>query len=120
MSEHDDQAALIEWARMNEAQLPGVDLLHSIPNGGGRTPRQAATLKAEGVLAGVPDLFLPIARHDFHGMYIEMKTINNGRKTYPTAEQREMHTRLSGEGYLVRVCWTWEEAAEWIERYLNE
>jgi hypothetical protein len=48
-------------------------LLHHIPNGGLRTKQEAAQLKASGVVEGVCDLFLPMARRGFGGMYIEMK-----------------------------------------------
>jgi hypothetical protein len=33
MSEHDEQAALVTWARYNLARLPGIELLFAIPNG---------------------------------------------------------------------------------------
>lgn len=51
MSEHDQQVAVVEWYDLN-----GIPVF-AIPNGGIRHKRTAAMLKAEGVKAGVPDLF---------------------------------------------------------------
>src|ERR1043166_9911283 len=45
---------------------PGDDRLkwlHAIPNGGERTARTAALLKAEGVRKGGADVFLPVPRY---------------------------------------------------------
>jgi len=35
---------------------------------------QVERFKREGVLAGVSDIFVPVARGEFHGLYIEMKS----------------------------------------------
>lgn len=45
-SEHDEQKALIKWARSK-----GIELLFAIPNGGYRAISVAKRLKAEGVKA---------------------------------------------------------------------
>ena len=62
MSEHQEQKALIQWARLNQQRFPELDLLFAIPNGGLRNIRVARKLKSEGVKPGVSDLFLPVAR----------------------------------------------------------
>jgi|GEM_PF-5137145 len=49
------------------------------PNGGRRNKAEAAKLKAMGVRKGIPDLFLPIPRQGYHGLYIETKKIKNGK-----------------------------------------
>lgn len=115
MSEHDEQVALINWARYHEQLFPGLDLLHAIPNGGKRNKIVAAKLKAEGVRAGIPDLMLPVARQGYHGLYIEMKAGRNK----PTAKQLEKKVALEGQGYRVAVCWGWEAAAREIESYYS-
>ena len=73
MSEHDEQAALFEWATWHTSQCPELGLLFAIPNGGHRHPVVAARLKAEGVRAGVPDICLPVARKGYHGLFVELK-----------------------------------------------
>jgi len=116
MSEHDEQVALFQWAEYNLIHHPELWLLHAIPNGGHRHAAVGKRLKAEGVKAGVPDMFLPVARGEYHGLYIEMKYGKN--KT--TDAQREWLNRLAAEGYLTAVCWGWTEASERIEWYLTE
>ena len=71
---HEDreQEAVIQWAFYEAGRLPGVDLIYAIPNGGSRNKIEAAHLKRQGVKAGVPDLFLPVARQGKHGLYIEI------------------------------------------------
>jgi hypothetical protein len=73
MSEHTEQAAVIQWAMMqNQEQYPELRLLHAIPNGaklpyaknkrGGRYSSEAGKLIDEGLKSGVPDLSLPVAQ----------------------------------------------------------
>lgn len=69
------QIACVNWFRYQFPQYKM--LLFSIPNGGLRNIKTAVTLKREGVVSGVPDLFLSIPRADWHGMYLELKAGNN-------------------------------------------
>jgi hypothetical protein len=112
-----EQQRLMLWASATEmlGELPGIEMLHAIPNGGRRDIRTAIRLKGEGLKAGVPDLSLPVARGGYHGAYIEMKY----GKNHLSVEQRQWVTRLRAQGYFVTVCYGWEEAAEIIERYLK-
>lgn len=113
--EHHEQVGLMQWADALLGKWPELRLLAAIPNGGQRHKAVAAKLKAEGVRAGFPDLILPVARGGFHGLFIEMKA----GKNKPTAEQIGWHDALRAEGYLVVVCYSWNEAAGEIERYLR-
>lgn len=113
--EHREQAALFEWAAYNEARIPELALLYAVPNGGARHPMVAAKMKAEGVKAGVPDMFLPVARRGWHGLYMELKVDRNK----PTARQLAWHTALKGEGYCVDVSYGWQEAASKLLAYLG-
>lgn len=96
---------------------PELGLMHHIPNGGGRSPREAAHLKAQGVKAGVPDIFLPVARHGYHGLYIELKRREGGRVS---PEQNEMIAALREQGFRVEVCRGWEAARDVIEEYMEK
>ena len=80
MTEAQEQRFLFQWAGLAEQQHPELKLLHHIPNGGKRDARTAANLKKEGVKAGVPDMCLPVARGQYHGLYIELKT-RKGKST---------------------------------------
>lgn len=115
MSEHDEQAALIHWCELNKNRIPELGLLLAIPNGGKRAIKTATRLKLEGVKAGVPDLFLPVARKGCHGLFIEMKFGKN--KT--SKAQNDWHNVLIKQGYHVYCTYSWIHAAEVIQFYLG-
>jgi len=115
MSEHQEQAALFEWASLVQNRYPELRLLFAIPNGGLRNKVVAAKLKAEGVKPGVPDIFLPVPRGGWHGLCIEMKT-----KSGTVSKAQEGWLRaLGGQGYNARSVSEWEEARHIIECYLS-
>lgn len=116
MTEHDHQRTLIEWTAANRQAHPELRLLFAIPNGGQRSKAAAGKLKAEGVKAGVPDLFLPVARWGFSGLFLEMKA-GEGK---PTKNQKRWLADLFREGYAWAICWTWEQAAQTLVEYLTE
>ncbi len=49
-------------------------MLFSVPNGGCRNPIEAKIMKAEGVVPGVSDLILLVARKGFSSLCLEAKT----------------------------------------------
>ena len=117
-SEGQEQAALMGWAalEMKRGRMPELALLFHIPNGGARNKAEAGRFKAEGVKAGVPDLFLPVPRGEHHGLFIEMKRRDGGRLS---KEQKEWIAALQAQGYQVEVCAGWNEAAEVLTEYLG-
>ena len=94
---------------------PELELLHHIPNGGKRNAREAEHLKQQGVKAGVPDLFLPVARGKWHGLYIEMKAGDNK----PTQKQEWWMKKLTEQGYVCMVCYGYKQAMEVLVKYLT-
>ena len=114
--EGQEQAALMSWAKMQSWRWPELALLFHIPNGGGRSKAEAGRLKAEGVKAGVPDLFLPVSRDGYHGLFIELKRQAGGRVS---DEQKEWIQELRDQGYRVEVCKGWEAAAGVLKNYLG-
>ncbi|ELY6121718.1 TPA: VRR-NUC domain-containing protein [Acinetobacter baumannii] len=50
------------------------ELIRHIPNGGLRSKTEAARFKEMGVIAGTPDLLLPVARGGFSALWIELKS----------------------------------------------
>ena len=117
MSRNDElaeQIKIFNWARYVDKR-PELALLHSIPNGGYRAIGEASRLKASGVLAGVPDICLPVARGGYHGLYIELKT-STGRVS---ADQKIVIARLQEQGYQVEICRGAEEAIDTIKKYLG-
>lgn len=116
ISESQEQINLFQWANLQSCKTPELKLLFHIPNGGKRNIVTARRLKAEGVKAGVPDLFLPVSRGGFHGLFIEMKAGKN--KT--TEKQNVWIKDLREQGYQVVVCYGCEEAIAEIKKYLKQ
>ena len=114
-SESAEQKALVQWWGMMRQHLAPNAVLHSIPNGGARSIATGARLKAEGAVAGIPDLFLACARSGRYGLYIELKRARGGRVS---ESQRNLFPLLEAQGYGVAVCHGWQEAREAIEAYL--
>lgn len=99
-----EQIALFNWAMRSTHVLPCLALMYHVPNEGKRT--NGPVLKAMGMKNGVPDVCLPVASHNFHGLYLEMKYGNNK----PTKAQEEYMTALRQQGYKTVVCYGAEEA----------
>ena len=105
MTEHLHQARFVSWWRK---QYPD-DLIFAIPNGGYRGDRKTAMivgskLKAEGVLKGVVDLYIPC-----HKLWIEMK---KDHTESPTKEQKEFMIYVESLGDHSFVAHSFEEAKE--------
>ena len=115
-SEGQEQATLFSWAAMKSWKYPELKLLFHVPNGGSRGKVEAARFKAEGVKAGVPDLFLPVARGIWHGLFIELKRQKGGRVS--EAQQKWLYA-LTRQGFYATVACGWQEAAALIEEYLK-
>ena len=97
-----------QWA---SDPVPVLRWLHAIPNGGARNPATAARLKAEGVRAGIPDIFLPVAVGCYHGLYIELKA-ETGKLS---KEQSEFGRFCSEQGFAFVVCYGWKDATKFVE-----
>lgn len=125
VTEHDLQVSLINRCNAMSGQYPELRLLFAIPNGaklpytvdanGERYSKQGAYLRAEGLKAGVPDLFLSVARGRWHGLYIEMKRPGNK----PSDVQNQWLHDLAAEGYACVVCYSDDEALSTILTYLK-
>ena len=107
-SEHIEQSLFVQWFRRS---YPNV-LIFAIPNGGARSKATAGKLKVEGVVAGVPDLFVP----KWH-LWIEMKRTKGG---VISNEQQGMVEYLQSVGYRAIVCKGAEDAKAQILEILNE
>ena len=114
MSEASEQAALMQFAALYQAQIPELAWLHHIPNGGRRDKVTAVQLKAQGVKTGVWDLFLPVPRNGKAGLYIEMKWGDNDL----TKEQRAFRAFVEPH-YATEVCYSWQHAATVLLAYLG-
>ena len=114
--EDSEQAMLFNWAKMARGKYPELDLMYAIPNGGYRSIKTAKLMKATGVKAGIPDICLPVARHGFHALYIEMKRRKGGTVS---VAQKSMINALAEQGNLAIVCRGMDEAIEALKNYLS-
>lgn len=114
-TEAEEQIAVFSWAALNIGRFPELELMHHIPNGGKRSKSEAVRFRAMGVKAGVCDIFLPVARGAWHGLYVEMKALD-GRLS---VVQEKYMTAVKAQGYCCRVCFGAEEAIEVISEYLS-
>lgn len=130
-SESSQQQALFCQANLHIQTYPELRWLHHIPNGGARADDvkgaaiRGAKLKAEGVKEGIPDVFLPVARGYWHGLYIEMKKPSLRPKRVGSAgglseKQMEFRDFAHKQGYGWVCCYDWEEAWKIIVDYLNQ
>lgn len=110
--EHNIQCACVRWFRY---QYP-EHIIYAIPNGGARNVIVASKMKAEGVLAGVPDLCVPIARQCYNALYIEMK---NGKKGVLSDNQKKVIEKLEESGNKVVVCRSFDDFMKEITNYIN-
>lgn len=115
--EHKEQCAVLEWwgYKCHSFGVP-EHLLFAIPNGGARNAITGAILKAEGVRAGVPDLFLACPNRYYSGLFVEMKKPKGGRVS---DAQAGMRTLLMWAGYDVQICEGADKARAVITDYLE-
>jgi len=114
--EDQEQLALMKWAQLvtvNDRTL--FDYLVHVPNGGWRSPIEAARFKGMGVKAGVPDILLPVRTGQYGAGWWELKVGQNK----PTEQQLQWHALLRACGHYVQTYWHWHEAANDIVRYLE-
>ncbi len=107
-SEHSEQVGFINWFRV---QYPRV-LIFAIPNGEKRSITVAKRLKAEGVVRGVPDLYVPA-----WNLWVEMKRVSGGRLS---PDQKEMITYLENIGHKVIVGKGAGDASKKVLEFCNE
>jgi hypothetical protein len=90
-TEHAEQCGFVTWFR---ARYPDV-LIFAVPNGGKRTIGVAKKMKDEGVVSGIPDLFVPQWK-----LWIEMKRERGG---VVSQAQWRIIDALTQSGYAVII-----------------
>jgi VRR-NUC domain-containing protein len=122
MSEHSEQALVIEWAQRHEGLYPELRWLYSSLNGIFiPAPKQIVYkiinhMKQEGMKKGIADLCLPVARRGYHGLYIELKRDENSEIK---PEQIEFMAFVAEQGYCDKICRGYDETIEVLEWYLK-
>lgn len=120
-TEHQIQAAFIEWVKLHEKIEPGLKLSFAVPNGGKRNVITATLIKNEGVKRGVPDWLCPVNvlctadGSRYYGLAIEFKA----RLGKISPEQNEYCNLLIEEGWYVRICRSTQEAIDVVKFYFD-
>lgn len=116
-AEGEEQAQLIKLFR---AQYPviGLLLIH-IPNGGSRKNAfEGWRLKEQGVRAGVSDLFLPVARGGFFGLWIEFKAAPPNDAVVSDSQEVWLGL-MRDQGFDVHVCLGVDAALQVLNEYMK-
>ena len=116
-SEDQHQINVFKWTQQPAVRQrwPELELLFHIPNERKCDPRQGKKLRLMGVRRGVPDLFLPVPRGKYPGLWIEMKTETGCM----TADQEWWRDRLLAQGYAWELCHGWKAATRILEWYMS-
>ena len=103
------QAAVFVAAEWEALRYPEFSQLFHIANENAH--------RRPGVKGGVPDIFLPVARGRYHGLFIELKVGSNK----PSQKQLDAISILRYQGYQVNVIWdSVDEVISTIIAYLGQ
>lgn len=123
-TEHGHQCAIFQWIATGGARsyaLALSDLTFAVPNGGQREAHVGASMRAEGVKPGVPDIMFPLPRGGYHGLWIELKLPGRERQKDGGRSDKQViwHKRLAGQGYAVVTAYGWQAACWALVAYIN-
>jgi hypothetical protein len=106
-----------EFFRKVPILLPNLPekLLFAVPNGGSRNKAEAASLKRQGVKAGVADVILQMPGSGYGSLAIEFKA-KTGRQS-PSQIEFQKQTEKAGNKYV--ICKSAFDAIKAIMEYLN-
>lgn len=116
--EEAEQIALFQWRDVAVQAIPELRWLHSSLNGVPLSPGLAVKMRRMGMTKGVVDVFLPVVRNGYAGLYIEMKR-RNGVKSDLSDAQSEFIGFAREQGYRADWCKGWEPARDLILNYLE-
>jgi|TARA_R100000655_G_C2978552_1_gene191451 hypothetical protein len=106
----------LQEAVVTYIQLKHKGVRYCASAGGLRTSiSQASAMKRAGYVKGVPDLQIMEARHNYYGLFMEIKT----KKGRLSPHQKQWLEDLNNKGYLAKCCYGLEEALDIIDWYLK-
>lgn len=123
--EREDQATYFNW--LKAIRYDGVclyDFAFAVPNGSylhgdvAKRAIQGGALRAQGVKAGVMDVFIEIPVAPYHGLRIEFKR-KGGIPSDVSEEQAAWIMRLRSRGYDVRICFGLDSAIAATREYFK-
>jgi len=118
-SEYDEQCEIFAFAQIMIAtnQYPELVLLNGSLNGVRLSIWQAKKAKNNGMKRGYPDIFLPVARGGYHGLFIELKRVRGG---VVSPYQKQWLNDLTDQGYFACVCRGADAAKRLLVKYLDD
>lgn len=122
-AEYNEQTTLFAWIRLNERYDKRLSYAFSSQSGEKFKSKLAgARAKKAGMLAGIPDVFLPYPNKQYAGLWIELKRrIVKGQGKPTLSEAQKICLQYFNEvGYKAIVCYGADEAIQAIKDYLNE
>lgn len=137
-TESGHQKAFMQWiALYGSKRYPDMLMTYAIPNGsklfGSGTARgqsEGAKMKAEGLRAGIPDVFTAVACYKpggpemadrYHGLYLELKKPGREREAEGARsdDQVKWHKKLISKGYAVATVYGWTAMADATAMYFS-
>lgn len=114
--EGQEQQAYFNWLRL---QFPDAyEHAFHPPNGGKRSKAEAGLFKAQGVKAGVQDIFIDQPRGAYHGLRIELKA-TPPHDAAVTDTQKGWALRSNAAGYHAVICKGFDAAVAATISYLR-
>lgn len=110
---HDEENFQIGVVRM--LRMAG-HLVFAVPNGGNRNLREAARLKAQGVMAGVSDLIILLPNKRVY--FVEIKNPNGKGRQSPL--QREFEENVRAMGHTYQIWDKWAQVEDFINAHRKE
>lgn len=110
LSEETIHRTVIEWVCLK----PSIQhLVLHFPNEGKRSARYGKLLKDLGLRPGVSDLFVALARHGHHGLWIELKSARG----IVSKVQKQFLEDMERQGYGTAICRSIDETITLLDWY---
>jgi len=113
-TESNEQIAVIDWIRLQHPRVAECTI--HIGNERKSSYYAGYIMKRMGVLSGASDLFIAWPNAEFHGLFIEMKSLTGK----PSDNQLTFTKRMIEKGYYACFCYGADDAIQVITWYLSQ
>ena len=112
-TESNEQIAAMDWLRLQHPEV-ARQTMH-IGNERKSSYYAGYIMKRMGVLKGASDIFCAWPNSVYHGLFIEVKSLNGK----PTPEQLEFIDRMNAANYFAKFCYGATEVIDCFQWYLK-
>ena len=105
--------AVVQYCRLKS--IPVIASMNGAQIGGTNKFAAINSLKSQGMSNGCPDLFIPVPKNGYHGMFCKIKRSKGG---VISADQLAWHQILDDNGYRIVVAYGSQQAIDYINSYL--